>query len=87
MFISAFYCNSDLFLESICHLNPPVTFDWLVNEILANADNIDGVHNRKMALYLMCKVLSVPPQLIPKEVQDNPKIVMPFFIILYLVNF
>jgi hypothetical protein len=59
--IAALYCDFHLLTNIFgqVQMDPQMnTFDWLIHELYKHRDNFEGIHDRKMIIWLFCRLLS-----------------------------
>uniref|UniRef100_A0A915DG54 Importin N-terminal domain-containing protein n=1 Tax=Ditylenchus dipsaci TaxID=166011 RepID=A0A915DG54_9BILA len=79
VFISVLYTtNIDYFRNLLSQLKPQVDFDWFTRAVLTNKEHFNGVHDRKMVLYFMCRLLAFQQSHVIPEGQNDQKLIMDF---------
>ncbi|VDM47777.1 unnamed protein product [Toxocara canis] len=71
------YYNSEMFVNLAPQLQPhgANTLNYIVNELIASAHKLTGIHDRKMAIIALCTLAKLAPQLRPSLIDEQaPKV-------------
>lgn len=66
-----------MFLQTVSQLQPygPGTLDWIFHAVYDQQNHFEGVHNRKVVVFALCKMLQLPAEHRPPVIRENPKAV------------
>jgi len=60
--VAGFYNDSNLstsiFEQFQVNSTQKTTFEWFLEELYENRDNFEGIHDRKMLIWFLCRLLS-----------------------------
>ncbi|CAK5088072.1 unnamed protein product [Meloidogyne enterolobii] len=83
--VAGFYNDSNLstsiFEQSQINSTQKITFEWFLEELYENRDNFEGIHDRKMLIWFLCRLLS--SGLIPTMFQQEATKMMDWLIDLF----